>query len=1124
MTYDLSSRGVNLAAQLILDIHGEPLQRIAVDLDPGLRLIGARYGELQVPFSVTEDVESRMSHVVLQMPEPIDGTGRVLQLSAMAPLVVGKHWQLPGLRPEAMSWQEGTATLLIPGALVLEQLKTDGCRQSRTVALPAPASGESLEIQYFRPGATLEVFLTQPRDQLKVASGALVELGQNEVISRTAVELNLTRGERRAIQFEIKPGWSVDTVEDLAANQPLEWDVDDQASKSRLRIRLENAISPERPARLMIRGHRAPPAAAAFEGRQLEMLGFEGAQGGERLISIRGAEGIELRFAATADLNRLDPFKLTPVESRLFPQAPTGFLFAADAAFSQSTIALERLKASYAAEIRIDAAVQQDSLVETYTIQCTPETSRVDRLLVRLSQARETPLEWNLAGGNSGQFSARKISAAEQAQVGLVEGGEAWELSLHLARPGAFELRGVRTSQLSDATPLALASVAQAAVQRGTLTIRALGSSGLAIKNRRLSAIPAELLESGRYQTTRATYQYQPGRDDLGAEPAVSVVAAAPVQSESGAWVWSNRLDSRYTAGGTAVHSATVCIQTSGKQRVRVTLPSEAQLQSAWIDDQRLELVLSDDEQPGFVVNLPPGHGFATLSLSYATVGELPALVSSSGPAFAELDIPTMSRQWTVWLPPDYEILESPGRFPIESMAPLSLARRLFGGLGRDATSTAFNPLARRDWRQLVSRASDAQAAREAGRQFAENLGTLMSDYLAGEAESELTWGQLLSLCADEQAKSHRTLLVDSDSLAKLRLGPQSRVRYQPGDSAFDRGVALLRQANLVSIANADVIGITSATTVAAAGPQIGTSDSNVLMTLSPGALSDEFEQAVQRDDAPRLRYVAQWRQAPQRGQSPWVQVEPASLNIQPARAWNSYTFHLSQGDVPRIRIVHTAAIMSLAWAALLAVMALGLVIRRQSIIVVFGSLAAAAALLLPAAYAPLASAAFVGSLGCLVLRVTNVPQRSAKRFSEKSPSTRAQLTIVHQGAILLLTAAILNFGASLLAWQLPPVRPQTLSTTPNSAEAPATSAAVNSDTPTKAAADAPRQNPSRPALRRRTNPARRDPPWRRRSIEFSSPSTTSNTWLVESTSFRKSFTTNSTARRQPPMAGPRNG
>ena len=111
---------------------------------------------------------------------------------------------------------------------------------------------------------------------------------------------------------------------------------------------------------------------------------------------------------------------------------------------------------------------------------------RVERLLICLSQPREPALEWNLAGASSGQFAARRLSVAEQAQAGLPAGGETWELVLKLARSGPFESCAIRSVAFRQETPVALASVADATTQRGTLTVRALGDSGLAIKNRRL--------------------------------------------------------------------------------------------------------------------------------------------------------------------------------------------------------------------------------------------------------------------------------------------------------------------------------------------------------------------------------------------------------------------------------------------------------------------------------------------------------------------------------------------------------------------------------------------------------------------------------------------------------------
>jgi len=767
---------------------------------------------------------------------------------------------------------------------------------------------------------------------------------------------------------------------------------------------------------LLVRGHRPRPSETAFEASQLVMLGLDAWPDGNRLISVEGAEGMELAWSVTADLRRLDPLNLTTEQSRLFPERPVGALFAVDATFAQSTVGLERRRARYTADIRIDAAVQGGMLTETYTIQCVPETSRVDRLLVRFSESREAALDWNLAGANSGQFSARRMTQREQAQNGLPDGGESWEINLHLERPGPFEFRAVRSTEIKESTPLALVSVAQAAVQRGTVTIRALGGSGVDIRNRILPSVPAELLDADRYQTARATYSYQPGRDDLDGGATVSVAPAEPAQATSGAWVWSSRLDSRYSASGQTIHWASFRIQTAGRQQVRVTLPKDAQLLAAWIDDVQLPPVSSSSDLPDFPVDLPLGRAFATLSLYYSTPGALPALAASTQPAFAQLDIPGMTRQWTVWLPPGYEIVDASSRYPIELMAPPTLGKRLFGAVGRDATSATFNPLDSSDWRQLVARDPDVRRARQSGRRFAQTLGTLMTEYVAGEAESDLTWGRLLALCADDEDPSGPTVLVDARSLAWRRMGPGMRVRYQPGDSALERGVALLRQANLAVLSGAGVIAVTSATTAATEARQLAGCDHSVIFSVAPGPLADELARAANPDRDSDYQVVAAWQAAPQRGMPPWTQFDPAHLDTQDAGAWRTYTIRSSQTGLPRIRIVHSAALRSLAWPMFLAVVALGIWRRKQrpTAPLILGALAGILALLLPAAYVPLASGAFLGALVCLGLRIVRIPERQTALRNEPSPSSLGRFGIGHQVAVLLLVAAILNVGMVL--------------------------------------------------------------------------------------------------------------
>ncbi len=1013
--YEFSARGVNVVAQLKVDVHGEPLRKIALDLDPSLRLVTARYGDQDVPWSAVLDVETHVSHVLLQLPEAIVGTDRVLQLSAMAPLVTDKAWRLPGLQAEGMSWQEGTATLLIPHAFVLQRLVTDGCRQSRITELPTPLLGESIQVQYYRPGASIEVLLTQRREPLKVDSGTQVELTATEISSRCSAQISSTGGERHVIEIQANPGWTIDAIENLETNRSVDWEPDDQPTESTgVEVRLDSPITASHPARLLFRGHRRVPTEAAFEAGQLEMLDFDSFQSGIRLIGVRAAEGSELRWADALDLKARDALELSAVESQLFPSQPNGPLFVEDQKFSRAIAGLERRRPSYTTVIRIDAAVQKQTLTETFTIQCTPEAARVERLLVRFSHARELPLEWNLAGGNSGQFSARKLSAGEQAQAGLSAGGEAWEVNLRLARPGPFELRAVRTVTLEGETPLVLASVADATSQRGTLAIRSLGASGLSITNRRLTSVPAELLEADRYQTARATYHYQPARDDLGADAAVSIAPARPTQSESGAWAWSSRLVSRYAVDGTCVHFATFRIQTAGRQQVRVLLPATATLQSASVDHQRITKQFDGAPGEALTIDLPSGRSFATVSLYYATSASLPGLVSGEQPPFPTLDdVPVMNRQWTVWLPPGYEIADTSDPLAVRPAAPGTWSQRLFGALGRGAGRGFFNPLRESDWSATFTR-SESLAAHTIAEQFASTLAASASDHFSGE---EPTWGHLLSLAGEAESRSRRTLLVDAPALEGSGLTPQTHVRVPLASTDLAKGLELLRQNHLELLAGQGVLLLTTDASAAAYATQLIDPAAELIHAISPGALTEALLAAKEHQQGSRFETIETWRATPNREQSPWLGFEGAVSGEIPGRGWSTYSILLSDTSEPTVHIVRTAAMSSLAWAVFLTILAVALWPSRRRPAAILGllAIAAAMALVLPTAYGPLASAALMASTFCLAILLIGVARPNVAPV-DRSHSSFRRSAASHPVATLLFAAALANLAQGLRA------------------------------------------------------------------------------------------------------------
>ena len=542
----------------------------------------------------------------------------------------------------------------------------------------------------------------------------------------------------------------------------------------------------------------------------------------------------------------------------------------------------------------------------------------------------------------------------------------------------------------------------------GTLAIRALGDTGLSIKNRRLMSVPAELLQPDRYQTARATFHYQPSGDDLGTEPAVSIAPAKPQQAETGAWAWSSRLVSRFAVDGTCVHRATFRIQTAGRRQIRLELPAGATLHSAWLNADQLPPTPGTSPPSGQLIDLPSGRSHATLSLYYATAANLPTVAAAHEPPFPAVDIPVMIRQWSVWLPPGYEATAADPRAPLDEVLPPTWSERLFGPLGRGTAGRIFNPLAASDWRETIAGTTQAQQARQGCEQLIGNLGNLLANYANDEG---LTWGQLLSLSSETEAPLGRVLLVDAESLIALGLTPQSPVRFDSSETPLDRGLSLLRQANLLAIATPGAVLITSASSAASFRDQLSLASAGSLQVATSGPLADRLHAAARGTQWSPFETVELWRAEGAYEPPSWPVPEVATATLGNPQGWSHYQLQCSETLSPRIRIVRIATVRSLAWAIFLAVVAIGLwrPIAKAWLLVALTSIAAGTAMIVPAAFAPLASAAMLGGMFCLAARLmhfepSNLPQSGFSRGSRKPRSS-----VVQQVATMLLLGALIN-------------------------------------------------------------------------------------------------------------------
>ncbi len=815
LDYKFSLHGLDLDARFQLDVHNEPLRQIAVSMDRGLQLVSARCGNAPVAWSVMAPTpDSRSLRVVLEFPEPIQGTGRVLSLGTVAPLRTDARWKLPSIRPEGLFWQEGAATLAVARPLLLEQLLVHRGRQFRLESLLPPNQGERTEIQLFSPEAELEVLLARAQSPLLVDSATSIELTGGQMTGRVGANFHLADGERYQLQADIGRGWIIDSVDSLPAEAIGDWDVEEAEAlapaatpavslatgkrqleqissvgnalrgvpqpaekgilpsrnategvpyRRKLVVRWTQALSPARPAQLLVSGRRLhSPLGESLSIDDLVPLVFRASAGAHRLVAVSAVEPYQVKVSGAEQVSLLSPASLDSSVAKLFARPPRGVVFENTPAAAGLKFSLENQRPQYAAAIHVEATVSDRSLAESYRLVCTPESARVQRLVVEFSPHRQGPLRWTLVGDGEDPPTARPLPSgigpffggkgrlahspgaenrdlsplAAAAQPG--EDRQRWEILLRKPKSTPFEIRAVRTSALellpASPQPVSLASLPEATRQQATLTVAAIGSRAVRIAARLLEPLPIEVPDAGRYTTVRAAYRYDPSHNVPSAPQAVLYLLPAAAGSDGpAAWAWSCRLQSRLDDEGTGRHLVTYRLENSGRRRLTVALPggvSLGQVRGIWVDGVRAAWQSSGrsaphapregmrhaerDECNRLEVELPAGERYPVVRLQYTTHGPPLGLVSRLDPPLPTLEVPVLARQWTVWIPPGYLPGDPDPRWQTPRDEPPSWSQRLLGPLGQPAGHRPFDPARMSDWTGLVDSRYPALAAAKA--------------------------------------------------------------------------------------------------------------------------------------------------------------------------------------------------------------------------------------------------------------------------------------------------------------------------------------------------------------------------------------------------------------------------
>ncbi len=1014
-TYQPSQTGVDVFVDLRLDVQNDSLTQLILTLDEALQLLGASYADATVNW--TESLSDDGRKVVLELPEPILGIDRTIQLRAVAPMTPAKSWELPRVAVEGAIWLEGGATLKVPRPLALEHLAVVGGRQTKVVRAANPDDGESVQIQYFKPDAVARAIVRPYEGVVVVRQGTTAKVGPTSVNAIHVADFVSSGSQQFALEMETSNNWTIDLIETSPPDLIEEW-----TPGRVIQLRLRKALTPDRPLRVIVNGHRrGMPANSRLKGQDLRFCVFRGVKVERSVVAVGAESPYQVHLSGDADLTRMGSTELTDLEGEQITWQAGGVAYVDGPAADNLVIEFSTDPPKFAADIHIQSDVGGSEIAHAVRVRCVPESSSIDRLLVHFSLPSETDLRW-LLNDDDEALTARRLTLEEQQQAGT-HGGETWEVKLPSQQDAPFDLTANRTAPFDSESPIPLVTLPGAASQAGSVTIRSPDTVPIAIQQTNLKPIPPAPPDAGEYATTRGVFRYE--QSQLG--PLSVIRRTSDVQGHD-AWIWSCQLVSRFSSDGQATHEVVYRLENRGAVQLELKPPRDCEFLEASVDDREIPLPADVSADSTLTIPLPRGVRFPTVVIRFvADATPLSSMCDVSAP-WPQTNLSVFRRDWIVWLPPGFEQLGHNGE-----QADVGWRRRLFGPLLRAEAHDPFNPFSEHHWRSLGMDA-DAQEEKLLGqaeallRELAEQWNV---SHDATDDDFQVSWGDLLASCEHSRPQPDGASLppvwIDRDGLAQMGINAQSPVDSPlvPFETVemhtttdVDCGANLLEHANLALISHNDGLLLTTAdalnrhedSSITARHRCIGVAAGAHALTPIPPAGLDL-----------RVVPIRAWTADPPLPQKCWRAIPRQPMAGTTNDGWNVSILPISSHQiaeengnrVTHLRIHQPQATHALAWTAFLTTV--GLVwwmIRRWILLgIPLTAIAGLAALFAPEGLTAVSSACFLGALlaACLPVAFPRSKRRVRRRIESDSESMSSSALVEAAGVGLVATIAWMN-------------------------------------------------------------------------------------------------------------------
>lgn len=1055
LTYDLTPQGLDVSSSFLFEKISATTPDVVLELEKPLRAIRFMHGQKPIEdWSRLPDSEDGFARVLLKANDMSGEESNELRVIAQGQITWEGHWRLPRIRLSSPNifWTETRSTMMVMHPLLVRELEP--IRASRTLPGMEYPDREVFSFLYFDDKSGVELDLTNYEPKVIWNSGTDIKWNRNEITGTVTADYMIDDGTCYRLNVPLRKNWSIDSIESEPKGMVVNWELTEAPGKNgesgsesygELTVYLKSTMNRGIPLRLIF-NTRCDTRNDNPRLEDMVPIPIPIGNGTQHYLAIEPSPLYRLRFHPLSNQEEVPVIRQPDYLIRQKFSAPlsgNGSIVLLSPQTLDARPYLESLRPAYSAEIACVLSLKKNIVEQVYHFRCIPDRTRIERILVRFSEKSENGWKWSFGADSERAPTVRIVPDEEIIDAGgRITPGELWEIRLGTSRSSTVDLYASRSFELSGPQAIPLATLSEAAEQQAEISIDSPIATNLEFETRSVRSVPERSPDKSRFQTIRSAFRYEPVLDY--SDPDAPFLGLTLNDEHDfttpTAWAWSMQLSSLFESNGIVRQRAVFYIENRGKDQVEIIMPSSIRkedIHAVWVDEKRdimhRETVMYEDRKGAdpreynlLNMFLPERKRYTSIAIEYSTHETALMDRRKLRPVYPSIDIPVLSGNWWVWIPPEYHLftIEGPSGETTLSRA----INRLFFPLRADPpddirpTQKPMHPFSVSDWRHSVFTDYEKEVTHASARRFLESLGNriLRSERLGnssvasanadtdenGELEKgdavNLSWGELFE---DEEflqeafEERNPLIYIDRFSMNRRGISPLSQIHVIDASDPISTGLAALNRSGLkLLFLDEDTFLVTTGFVAATHRNELEPLEGDGVWLISPGYLSNMFFGLLKSDNLSSEKMpgnrswipVSQWVTDTSQLVNPWSH---SRRNFRFSSLTPGWTAHVAKvGDADKgIYIIQRNTVSTYRWIMMFAVIALTWKrpLSNMSflffLLCVFGTFA----LTVSPYYVGIANGAFFGtiiSIGFAMVRT--IPKKPKKKVPpKKQPS-----------------------------------------------------------------------------------------------------------------------------------------